>query len=104
MFLEVLVFGGGDGVVQDLGALLVGHQDAALQGEAADQLPVVGVDFRHDVGAIRFQCADFRQVAGVHKQQTARRPQRNRAKQQKRQRHPVDQLPTAQPQRNRRQT
>ena len=104
MLFVVLIFDRGDRVVEHLGTLLVGHQDAALQSEAADQLPVVGVNFRNHRGPVRFQRANLRQVAGIHKEQPARRAQRNRAKQQKRQRHAVDQLPTAQPQCNRRQT
>ncbi len=104
VLLVVLVFDGGDRVVEHLGALLVRHQDAALQGKAADKLPVIGVNLGDHVGAIGLQRANLRQVAGVHKEQPASRAQRNRAEQEKRQRHPVNQFPTAQPQRNRRQT
>ena len=66
VILEVLVFDGGDGVVEDFGDLLPGHQDAALQGEAADELAVVGVNFGDYVGAISFQRANFGEVAFVN--------------------------------------
>ena len=69
MLLEVLVFDGGDRVVQNLGDLLVGQQDAALQREAADHLAVVGVKFGDDVGAISFERANLGKVAVVNEQQ-----------------------------------
>jgi len=59
VILEVLVLDGGNGVVEDFRNLLPGHEDAALQGEAADKLAIVGVDFGDDVGAIGFQGVDF---------------------------------------------
>ncbi len=54
MFLEMLIFDGSDGVVEDLGALLVSHQDAALQSETADELAIVRVNFSDYVGTIGF--------------------------------------------------
>ena len=69
----VLVFDGGDGVVENLGSLLPGHQDAALDGEAADELAIVGVNFGDYVGAIRFQRANFGEVAFVDEEQGRRR-------------------------------
>ena len=80
MFLEMLVLDGGDRAVQDLGALLVSHQNAALQCEAACHLPVICVNFRDHVRAISFQSANLRQVAGVNKKQPAARTKRNGAK------------------------
>jgi len=94
----MLVFDGGDGVIEDLGTLLVGHQDAALQREAAGELAVIGVNFGDDVRAVSFQRANFRQVAGVHEEQAAARAQRNGAKNQKSQRDAVNQFPAAQAQ------
>src|SRR5437868_11889229 len=99
MFLEVLIFDGGHRVVENLGALLVGHQDAALQREATDELAVVGINFSDYVGAVGFEGANLRQIAGVDKEQAAACAQCNRAQQQKCQRHTVDQFPTAQAQR-----
>jgi len=74
VILEVLVFDGRDCVVENLGDLLPGHQDTALQGEAADELAVVGIDFRDYVGTIGFEGANFGQVAFVNKQHPAAAP------------------------------
>src|SRR6267154_294464 len=68
VLLEVLVFDGGDRAVEHFGTLLVSHQDAALQREAAGQLAVIGVNFGDNVGAVGFQRAYFWQVAGVNKE------------------------------------
>jgi hypothetical protein len=68
VIFEVLVLDGGDGVVQAPGHLLVSHKDAALKGKAADHLAIVGVNFGDYRGAIGFERANFRQVAGIHKQ------------------------------------
>src|SRR5712671_4639172 len=104
MFLEMLIFDGGHRVVEDLGALLVGHQDAALQREAPDELAVVGINFSDYVGAVGFKRADLGQIAGVDEEQAAACAQRNRAQQQKCERNTVDQFPAAQPQRDGRET
>ncbi len=69
VLFEVLIFGGDDGVFQYFRNLPVGKQDAALEREGADGLAVVGVKLGDDVGAIIFQGVNFRQVAGVNKQQ-----------------------------------
>ncbi len=66
VFFEVLIFNGRDGIVENLGALLIGHQDAPLQREAADHLTIVGVNFGDYVRAIRFQSANFRQIARIN--------------------------------------
>jgi len=95
VILEMLVLDRRYGVVQNLGCLLPGHQDPPLQRETPDQLPVVGINLRHHVRPVGFERADFRQVAFVHEQQTSHRPERNRAQQQKRQRHAVNQFPAA---------
>ncbi len=71
VIFEVLVFDGGDGVVEDFGDLLVGHENPALEREAADHLAVVGVDFGDDRGAIGFEGADFGELAGVDKEESA---------------------------------
>src|SRR5712672_3005506 len=101
VFLEMLIFDGGHRVVENLGTLLIGHQDAALQSEATHELAVVGVNFSDHVGTVGFKRANLRQIAGVDKEQAAACAQRNRAQQQKCERNTVDQFPAAQPQRNR---
>ena len=67
VLFEVLVFGYQDGVLQHLRHLVVSDQDAPLEGEAAHQLPVVGVELGDHVGPVVFQRADLRQIAGVNK-------------------------------------
>ncbi len=79
VILEVLVFDGGDRVVENARGLFVSHEDAALQREAADHLAVVGVNFGDYRGAIGFEGADFREVAGVHEEQSASRAERDGA-------------------------
>ncbi len=98
VLFEMLVLDGRNSVVEYPRTLLVGHQDAALQREAAGQLAVIGVNFRDHVGTVRFQRANFRQVAGVNKQQTAARAKRNGAQHEKRERDAVNQFPAAQTQ------
>src|SRR5258708_31081420 len=84
MFLKVLVFDGRDGVEENSGALLVRHQDPALQRKAADELSVVRVNFRNNVRPVGFERMYFRQVAGVNEQQARSRAQENRADKKKR--------------------
>ena len=91
----MLVLDSGNGVVENFRTLLVGHQDTALDGKAAGELAVIGIDLRHHIGAIGFQRADFRQVACVNEKKTASRAQRNRTKQEKRERNAVNQFPAA---------
>ena len=66
---EMLIFGGEDGVLQDLGNLLEGEQNAALQGEGGDLLAVVGVEFGDHVGAVGLQRVDFRQIDRINEEQ-----------------------------------
>src|SRR5207302_9625306 len=77
VFLEVLVFDRGDRVVQNLGTLLISHQNAPLQGEAAHKLAVIGVNLSDYVWAVRVKRANFRQVTGVNKKQPAGGPKEN---------------------------
>src|SRR5215472_19166453 len=97
VLLEVLVFNGRDRVVEDLGALLVGHQDAALQRETADELAVIRVDLRDHIGAVGFERANLRQIADINEKQSAGDAKQNRAEQEKGQSDAIDQLETAQP-------
>ena len=98
VIFEVLVFDGGDGVVENFGDLLPGHQNAALQREAADKLAVVGVNLGDHVGAIGFERANFRQVAFVDEEQPGGGAERDGAEQQKGERDAVNQFPAAQSQ------
>ena len=98
MIFEVLVLDGGDGVVEDLRGLLVGHEDAALQREAADHLAVIGVNFRDYRGAIGFEGANFGQVAGVDEEKSAGRAECDGAEQQEAERDAVNEFEAAQAQ------
>ena len=86
----MLVFDGRDGVEENPGALLVRHQDPALQRKTANELPVVCVNFRDHVRPVSLQRMYFRQVAGIDKQQARPRAQENRAEKKKRERNAVD--------------
>ena len=102
VLFEVLVLNGGDRVMENFGALFVGHQDAALQGEATHELTVIGVDFRDHVRAVGFERANFRQIAGINEQQSAGCAKQDGAEKKEGQRDAVNQLETAQSQRDRR--
>src|ERR1700682_5747466 len=104
VIFEVLVLDGGHGVVKHPGNLLVGHEDAALKREAADHLAIVGINFGNYRGAIGFERAAFRQVAGINEEQAAGRAQRDGAQQQEGQRDAVNQFEAAQAQGDRGQT
>src|SRR5208282_3387547 len=95
MFLEVLILGGEDGFLQSLGNLARGEEDAALQGERADRLPVVGIQLRDNVGAIVFERANFRQIAAIDEEQTYRGTHRNRAEDEKGERQTSEQRPVS---------
>ena len=90
VLFEVLVFGGENGVPQNFRNLAVSQQNAPLQRERSDGLPVVRVKLRHHVRPVILQRVNFRQVARIHKQQSHRRAQRNRAHHQKRKRQPAE--------------
>src|SRR4029077_15610372 len=76
-------------------ALLVGHEDAALQRKAPNELPIVCVNFRDDVGPVGFERVNFRQVAGIDEEQAGAGPEQDRAEQKKRQSDAVNQFPAA---------
>src|SRR5712692_9423610 len=102
VLLEVLVFGGQDGVPQYRRNLLVGEQDAALQSKAADNLAVLGVKFGDDVRTEIFQRADLRQVTRIHKEEPRQGPYGNRSEQKQRKGQAPDHLAAAQAERDRR--
>ena len=60
VLLEMLILGGENGVLQDLRELFVGEQHAALQGEVADHLAVIGIKFGDDVGLKIFEGVNLR--------------------------------------------
>ena len=96
MLFKVLIFDGSNGVEENFRALLIRHENAALQSKAPDELPIVCVNFRDDIGPIGFERVNFRQVACIDKEQPGSGAEQNRAKQKKRQRNAVNQFPAAQ--------
>ena len=95
VIFEVLVLDGGDRVVEDFGDLLVGHEDAALESEAADHLSVVGVDFGDDCGAIGFEGANFGEFAGVDEEESAGGAERDGAEEEEAEGDAVNELEAA---------
>ena len=68
--LKVPVLDGNHRVAKDGRNLVVAHNDAVLQGKAADGRAVVGVDFRHHIGAVILQLAHLGEVGRVNKNQS----------------------------------
>ena len=66
MLFEVLILGGQNGILQDLRELFVGEKHAALQGEVADNLAVVRVEFGDNVGLKILERANLREIAGIN--------------------------------------
>ena len=79
VLLEMLVFGGENRVLEYLRNLAVGEQDAPLDGERADRLAVVGVEFGDDVRVVILERVDFRQVARIDEEKPAGGAQGDRA-------------------------
>ena len=80
--LEMAVLDGDDRVPEHRRDLVVGHNDAPLQGEAADDRAVVRVKVRHHVRPVIFQLANLRQVGRVDKDQSGQRPHPGREQEQ----------------------
>src|SRR5215831_17631784 len=97
VIFEVLVFGADDGVFQCLRKLVVGEQDAALQGKRADRLTVVGIKLRDDVWTIVFEGANLGQIARVDKQKTKSDAQADGANHQERKNKAAKQRATRDP-------
>ena len=70
--LEVAIFDGEHSVLENLWNLVVGDDDAMFERKAADESPVVGVEFGHHVGPVVHELADLGQIRGMHKHQAAR--------------------------------
>src|SRR6266851_8403506 len=102
MLLEVLILGGQNRIFQNLWVLFIGEKDAALQGEVADHLAVVRVEFGDHVGLEIFEGANLREIAGINKQQARQAAYGNRGQQQQGKSDTTDNLATAQAERDRR--
>src|SRR6185437_4464527 len=70
MALKILVFGGEDGVAQDLGDVVILGEHAALQGERANYTSLGVIKFGDSAGTVLFQFADLGQVSGVDDQKS----------------------------------
>ena len=75
---EVAVFGRDDRVAQVLGNLLVGDDDAPLDGEVAGDGPVAVEHARDGVGRVVVQRRDERQIVGVGEHDAAQRAEERR--------------------------
>ena len=65
------------------------------QGEAADELAIIGVDFGDYVRAIGFEGVDFGEIAFVDEEQTHGGAERDSAEEQEGESHAVDEFPAA---------
>ena len=98
VIFEMLILDGRDRVVEDPRGLLEGHEDAALQGEAADHLAVIGINFRDYRGPVGFEGANFGEVARVDEEKAAGRADGHGAQQQESERDAVNEFEAAQAQ------
>src|SRR5215472_4269264 len=71
VLLEILVFGGDQGIAQNLREVGVAVDDAPLQRELANDAVLVVVKLGDGAGAIMFELGDLRQVGGVDEDQPA---------------------------------
>ena len=95
VIFEVLIFNSGDGVVENLGSLLPGHENATLQSEAANELTIVSVNFGDDVGAIGFEGANFREIAFVDEEESGSGADGDGTEEEESERDAVDEFPAA---------
>ena len=75
---EGLIFGGDDGLSEQRRDLLVGHDDAALGGELADDLALEVEDARDRVRRVVVERGNLRQVVGGSEEQAAERAEPGR--------------------------
>ncbi len=92
--VEILVFDGDERVAQDLRIVVVGGDDAALQGEGADHAALRVVEFGNRTGAIAFQFIDLGQVGGIHENEPRRRAHRGREQNQQSVEDDANQFPS----------
>ena len=93
--LKVPVLDGNHRVAQDGRNLVVGHDDAVLQGKAADGRAVVRVDFRHHIRAVILQLAHLGEVGRVNKNQSPQRADSGGEKDQNQENKLAEDLPAA---------
>ena len=78
MLLEVLILGGQNRVLQDLWILFVSEKNSALQGEVADHLAVVGVEFGDNIGLKIFESVNLREITRIYEHQACQAADGNR--------------------------
>ena len=103
VLFKVLIFGGQNRIPQDRRDLFVAEENAALQGEVADNLAVVRVEFGDHVRLKIFESVNLREIARIDKQQPCQGADSNRAQQQQGKGDTPDDLAAAQTERDRRQ-
>ena len=77
MLVEVLVFGGDNGISHELRNLVPGHDNPAFQSERADDLPIISVNFGDKAWPEILQGIHLRKVAVVDEKHPRRRAQRD---------------------------
>src|SRR5579863_5707188 len=80
--LEVLVFDGDDGLAEDRGELVVVDQDAALEGEGADDAAFYVEEIGGGGRAIALEVVDLGQVDGVDEREASERAGDDREREQ----------------------
>ena len=92
MLLKILIFNGDDRVPQDFGKIIVGSQDAPLQGERANDFAGVVIQLGDGAGPVVLQLADLRQIGGVNHQEASQRAHQGRSQHQEAEHYPAHQL------------
>ncbi len=69
MLEEMLIFCGGDGVLQHRRDLFPGEKNAPLEGEISDLLAIIGVELGDHIRPIVLEGSDLRQIREVDKYQ-----------------------------------
>jgi len=57
--VEILVFDGNKGVAEDIRVVVIGGDDAALQGKGADDTALSVVEFGDRTGTVAFELFDL---------------------------------------------
>src|SRR5579872_913207 len=69
--IEILVFNGDQGVAQNGRKIVVGDNNAALQGDGADHPAVIVVEFGDRTGTVGFERIDLRKVGSVNEEHSS---------------------------------
>ncbi len=92
MALKILVLNRNQRVSENARKVVVGHDDAALQGERSYDAVLVVVKLGHGTGAVVLQFLHLGQPGGVHQQTARRGPHGDRQQHEDSEQHSPDQL------------